>query len=38
MPHLQAPTTDSSKLAKLFDWLLDATPAERQTLFAGGLG
>jgi MFS family permease len=38
MPHLQAPTTDSSKLAKLFDWLRDATPAERQTLFAGGLG
>jgi MFS family permease len=38
MPHLQAPTNDSSKLAKLLDWLRDATPAERQTLFAGGLG
>src|SRR4029077_3535482 len=38
MPHLQARTTDSSKPAKLFDWLGDATPAERQTLFAGGLG
>src|ERR1700720_4868459 len=38
MPHLQAPTTDSSKLAKLFDWLRGATSAERQTLFAGGLG
>ena len=38
MPRLQARTTDSSKLAKLFDWLRDATPAERQTLFAGGLG
>jgi MFS family permease len=38
MPHIQASIGPSSEPPGLFGWPRDVTPAEREALFAGGIG